>query len=132
MNKSIFLSKTFWVQVCAVLSMMFPPVLAWLKANPVEFVMFLAAVNVVIRFVTSGKVSLTDDDSSAGGTSVWLVFAWIAGTASVGTLLPSCSLPQIQALGKLPIKATLVTEQGRLSYSAKSGLEVAVDQTGDK
>jgi hypothetical protein len=129
MNKSILLSKTFWVQVASVLSLLVPAVNEWLKANPVEFVAALAALNILVRFVTSGKVSLTGDDSSSSGTSVLLfVAAGIAGTAAVGTL-PSCSPAQIEAMRRTPIRACVVTEQGRICYSAKDGLSAEIDAT---
>lgn len=57
-TKSFWKSKTLWVQVASLASAMLPPVQQWLTANPVEFVAALAAVNVVIRFVTSGRVAL--------------------------------------------------------------------------
>ena len=87
MNKSILLSKTFWVQVLALVAMLFPAARDWLAANPVEGVALLGAVNVVIRFVTSGKVSL-----SGGGVHGISPLLLMTGAAA-GCLasLPSCS-----------------------------------------
>jgi hypothetical protein len=58
MNKNIIRSKTFWVQVAASASVFVPAVGEWLRSNPEGFVTALAALNVVVRFFTSGKVSL--------------------------------------------------------------------------
>jgi hypothetical protein len=61
MKKSIFQSKTFWVQVATLAAAFAPPVQAFLIANPVEFVAVLTAINTVVRFVTSGKIAILGD-----------------------------------------------------------------------
>lgn len=58
MNKSILTSKTFWVQVVTFLSVFVPAVQEWLASNPEQFLGALAAVNVLVRFATKGKVTL--------------------------------------------------------------------------
>jgi hypothetical protein len=58
MNKTIWKSKTFWLQVATLASAALPPVQAFLVANPVQFVAALAAANTLMRFATSGKVSM--------------------------------------------------------------------------
>ena len=58
MNKSLLQSKTFWVQVVTFAAAFVPAVQEWLTANPEQFIGALAAVNVIVRFVTKGKVSL--------------------------------------------------------------------------
>lgn len=58
MKKNILLSKTFWVQAVTVGAAFFPQSQAWMASNPEEFVGVIAAVNVLIRFATSGKVTL--------------------------------------------------------------------------
>lgn len=58
MNKSILTSKTFWVQVVTFLSVFVPAVQQWLASNPEQFLGALAAVNVLVRFATKGKVTL--------------------------------------------------------------------------
>lgn len=130
MNKSIFLSKTFWLQAAALLSLLFPPVKAWFDANPVEFVAALAALNVLLRFATSGKVSLTGGEDATGGSNgsgtigCVLVFATV-GAAAVGTL-PSCSPAQLEAARSVPIRACVVTDHGVVCYSSKSGLSAEI------
>lgn len=51
-------SKTLWLNGVAILAALVPTVQQWLAENPVEFVSALAALNILVRFVTSGKVSL--------------------------------------------------------------------------
>lgn len=64
-------SKTVWLNLLALVSMAVPAVREWVAANPVEPVAAFAALGVLIRFVTSGKISIfgEDDDSGAGKTS---------------------------------------------------------------
>lgn len=62
--KPIFSSKTFWVQVLAIVSALFPAVRQFIAGNPVEFIAMLAAVNVIVRFGTSGRVSILPDSSA--------------------------------------------------------------------
>jgi hypothetical protein len=61
MNKSILLSKTFWLQVVTVGAAFFPQVQEWLSTNPETVVGVIAALNVLMRFATKGKVGLTSD-----------------------------------------------------------------------
>ena len=56
--KTIWKSKTFWLQVVTLASALVPQVQTFIVANPVEFAAVLAAVNTLMRFATSGKVSL--------------------------------------------------------------------------
>ena len=130
-TKSIFLSKTFWVQVVTVVSLAFPQVRTWLEANPVEFVAVLAALNLLVRFATSGKISIfgagePDDDKSGGlgGLPLWIVL----GTAACLGGLPSCSAIPVGT----PVKFSLIAPDGAVSYSAKGGLEVSAIVRGEK
>lgn len=56
--KKALRSKTVWLNAVALLSASLPAVQEWLRENPVEIVSALAALNILVRFVTSGKVSL--------------------------------------------------------------------------
>lgn len=58
MDKNIIKSKTFWVQLATFAAAFYPPVQAWLASNPENVIGVVAAVNVLVRFATSGKVSL--------------------------------------------------------------------------
>jgi hypothetical protein len=89
-RKSILRSKTFWVQVVAMLGVLVPAVQEWLAANPVEFVAVLVAVNVLIRFATSGAVTLfgaqedpkvDEDDERSGPPGGAVPLALLACTA---------------------------------------------------
>lgn len=59
MNKSILKSKTFWLQIVTFVSVFAPPVQAFIVANPESATAVIGAVNVLMRFVTSGRVSLS-------------------------------------------------------------------------
>jgi hypothetical protein len=61
MNKSLLTSKTFWVQVVTFAAAFIPAVQVWLASNPEQFLGALAAVNVLVRFATQGKVSIFTD-----------------------------------------------------------------------
>jgi len=124
-TKSVFLSKTFWIQIVAIAAVLVPQVQAWLTANPVEFIAVLGAVNVLVRFATSGKISLvgageTNGGGGLGGLPLWF---WVGTAAALlGGALPSCS-----QLSTLPIRATVIMPDGSLSYSSKAGLEATVN-----
>ena len=136
--KSILLSKTFWVQIMALVVLVFPPVKAWFDSNPVEYLAVLAAVNVLLRWVTSGAVSILpdkhddDDGTVEGGRRLmgWLLLAGLAG--SVGISLPACSSAQMDAAGQVPIRATYQRDGVTLGYSSKGGLMLDVDQSSGK
>lgn len=59
-----YLSRTFWVNAVALLSLLFPDVRVWLEGNPVEFTTALGAVNVLLRFITVGKYCVVSTESS--------------------------------------------------------------------
>ena len=59
-TKSMFKSKSLWLQLITVAAVFFPPVQAFLATNPVEAATVVAAANTVVRFATKGKVSLKD------------------------------------------------------------------------
>lgn len=115
-TKSILLSKTFWVQILALATMLFPQVRSWVSENPVEFTAAWAGLNLLVRYVTSGKISLAGaGDEAAGGTVKVLLL--VGAAAGLGGALPSCA-------PGFPLKATVQIEEGALSYSTKGGLEM--------
>jgi len=62
MNKPIWKSKTFWLQVATLAAALLPPVQAFLLANPVQFVAVLTAANTIMRFATSGKIEVLGEE----------------------------------------------------------------------
>lgn len=92
--KSFFRSKTVWVQAVAVLSTMLPVVAEWLQSNPVSFVAALAALNVLVRFFTHGKISLFSDGNTKGVSNL-LIVAVALGTALGCGSLVSCSTDRV-------------------------------------
>lgn len=61
-----YLSRTFYVNLAALLSLIFPAVREWLENNPIDFFAALGGVNVLLRFVTFGKYQLSPDDIPTG------------------------------------------------------------------
>ena len=121
-SKTILLSKTFWVQVVTVLSLAVPQVRDWLNANPESFVAALAAINLLVRFATSGRVIIfgageSEKPPGGNGDLTGLLLMIGMGAATMGAL-PSC------ASGEFPMKVTAILEEGALSYSSKGGLEM--------
>lgn len=55
----IYLSGVLWITIVSLVAMIFPTAKEWLEANPVEVTSVLGAVNVILRFVTSGKKKLS-------------------------------------------------------------------------
>lgn len=89
-NTPWYLSRTFWINAAALISLLVPAVRDWLESNPVEFTAALGAVNVLLRFVTVGKYQFAelagDQDggadssaprashtSGAGGSAIMLI-----------------------------------------------------------
>lgn len=119
--KSIFASKTFWTQVLALAVMLFPEVRLWVSENPVEFTAAWAALNTLVRFATSGKVSLAgggegkgETAGPLGGANLLIVMGATAGLCF--TALPSCSI------GEYPISGSVTFRDE--STGAKAGLTI--------
>ena len=76
-NKSFVRSKTFWVNLLALVSMASPEVRQWIANNPVEFTAAWSSLNIVLRFATSGKVSLSGPggpgEPKGGGFFPWVL-----------------------------------------------------------
>ena len=93
--KSILASKTFWVQLIAVASSLYPPVGLWVAANPVGAVAALGAANILVRFVTKGAITIFPGDAGnmdsggLGGPALKLLLLTCMAAALVG--LPSCA-----------------------------------------
>jgi hypothetical protein len=91
-RKSILKSKTFWLQMVALLSTFSPQVRDFIASNPVEFAAVLGALNVIMRFATKGEVGLTVSlgGENNGGGSGWVpLLATMGGLATTGIALPA-------------------------------------------
>lgn len=62
-----YLSRTLWINIVALLSLLVPSVRDWLESNPVEFTAALGAVNVLLRFVTVGKYQFAEPAGDQDG-----------------------------------------------------------------
>jgi hypothetical protein len=123
-TKSFLLSKTFWLNLVALASLIAPQVREWLASNPVEFMAVLGAVNIILRFVTKGAVSFSasgisnGENSGRSGGSLPLVLLLVAGSALLA--LPSCSGTGYPLTGSISYrdpgsgaKGGLVFEEGK-------------------
>ncbi len=111
-TKHALKSKTIWIQIAAVVSALLPVAGDWLKSNPVEFVTVLAAVNVIVRFVTHGKVQIFTDKS---GSAMLPIVVMIVTAVGLGSALPSCT-----ALERVDV-------DGRVYYLHESGAKGGID-----
>ena len=91
--KPFLKSKTVWLQIITVLSLLLPQMQAWLAKNPEQVIEVLAALNILMRFATSGKITLfADDAASASKTPGWALWLGQAGLAGFfGFSLPGCA-----------------------------------------
>ena len=126
--KPAWRSKTLWLNIFAILAAFLPPVREWLASNPVEPIAALAALNMLVRFVTRDKVSIfpADDDGRGGhggdggaGGILPLVVALLC----VGALVLSTTSCEVLKASTFSVE----TDEGRIGYSPKGGIEVIVE-----
>lgn len=138
-TKPIYCSKTFWLQVVALASLAAPQVGAWVEANPVSYTAALAALNVLMRFFTSGRVSVCPpgEKGDGGGVKprhtlpVCGMLTAAAGCLSgvMGLSLTGCSASAPQ----VPVKACYIDRHGNsICYSSAEGVSATVDRRGSK
>jgi hypothetical protein len=130
--KPIYQSKTFWLNVLALLCLLSPAVQAWMAANPEQPVMVLGALNILVRFVTQGKITIfaSGDNDTA---SKWMPVCVLGVvTAGLCMALQSCSPAQLDALKGIPISGAVDTDYGSVGYSSKSGVSLYVDRRSRK
>ena len=138
-SKPIWQSKTFWLNAITLLSVFIPQVAAWLKDNPQTAITALTALNVLVRFATSGRISLfgageENSDGGAGGGTFPCMLIGLAAAGLLGvTALPSCSTAQLDAAKSIPIhNAEVITKYGTIGYSSKGGIDLIVDARSGK
>lgn len=141
-------SKTILLNVLALVAMVVPAVREWVEKTPVEPLAVLSALNLLVRFVTSGRISIFPDDESGNGSSAGTgvpdgnsgrqtgsesgmvhrsAFPWLVGPACA-LLLCACTVG-VDAEGGWSIKPDPRTVDAGLRYlirhdedSAKAGL----------
>lgn len=59
-KKSLFKSKTFYMNLVMALSPLFPAVQAWVVENTAAFGMIWGALGIILRMVTKEKIVLVD------------------------------------------------------------------------
>lgn len=92
-RKPIWRSKTFWLQVITLLSLVFPQVRDFISKNPEQFVSVIAALNVIVRFLTKGRVTLfsSGEEGSHGSASGWMPLL-TAGLVALWETLPGLAV----------------------------------------
>lgn len=133
-TKSIFISKTFWLNFIALLCVFVPQMKMWLAANPETAVSVLTALNILLRFATSGRISLFGAGEDSSNTGTGIAPCWLVGVAAAGLCmaLPSCSPETRAVLKMIPIRSAIVTDYGTVGYSSKSGVSIYVDRRSGK
>lgn len=122
MNKSIFLSKTFWLQVVVVLSMLFPQAKAWAQQNPEAFASLWALANVLMRYITKGAVTLKGEDDAFLPMIIGLVCVALVSNATI-----SCTPAQQEAAKAVPVRATYVDKKGNVyAYDPRTGVSIQI------
>ncbi|MBS5507738.1 MAG: hypothetical protein KHX31_03795 [Akkermansia sp.] len=137
-----YLSRTFWINLVALLSLFLPAVRTWLENNPVDFVAALGGVNVLLRFVTYGKYQISsdnDDDSESnsgdgGGNEMEsrppvpgnndLANSSIAGAGTANPVKPST----IKRRVLLTIGALMVLLGGSCSSTSPASTSVSLSE----
>ncbi len=147
-------SKTVWLNVLALLSMAVPAVREWVEKNPVEPMAVLSALNLLVRFVTSGKISIfgDDDDSLSGQGSTGAKAAggkagretgsdvgngktrrsgipWLVTPACVLLLVSSCTVG-VDSTGGWSIKPDPMTIDAGLKYLIRHEEDEAGSKAG--
>jgi hypothetical protein len=135
--KSIFASKTAWLQIITLIAAFVPPVQAFLVVNPVAAVAVISAANVLVRFFTADKVALFPDPAGvvpgAATLPAWVVWLGMGTLAGVSLLpLSGCTQAQISAAESIPIHSQIRTDRSSLGYDSQTGVDVEVDATSGK
>ena len=115
--KSIFASKTFWVQVVVLVATLFPVTKQYL-GDETWVLQVLAALNVLLRVVTKDKVVIFPDSNSRLPT----LLLWIGLAGFVGLSLPSCKLPLSQSVDL----GYADKDSNTLNYESQAGLKVRI------
>jgi len=58
--KPWWVSKTMWTNLLIAMAAFFPPIQDWISKNPEQMVWVWAGINLVLRFISKGKISLQD------------------------------------------------------------------------
>ena len=77
----------------------------------------------------AGSGDMENDGSPSGGMGLLVLGGAVAALCGG---LPSCSAEQLAAARSIPIKTCVVTDQGTICYSSKSGLSAEIDATSGK
>ncbi len=134
-TKPLYQSKTLWVQLIAVLSILFPAVQEWVAKNPVEITAIFTAVNTLVRFFTQDKIKPFKSES---GINLPVLGILVVGLGFIGLSLTSCTptayqvntLPYAEQIENSPesvmVKSEHVTPIG--GFQAEFGARVLTDQ----
>lgn len=114
--KSIFASKTFWVQVVVLVATLFPVTKQYL-GDETWVLQVLAALNVLLRVVTKDKVVIFPESNSRLPT----LLLWISLAGFVGLSLSSCN-----SLSRGVDVGYTDKDGNTLNYDSAAGLKVRI------
>lgn len=118
-TKKFWLSKTFWLNLLVLLCGFVPAAREWIARNPVTFSSAWGALNILLRFATSGKIGLNDEPAQPSGNA-WTLLGLLVPAVMACGLLASCNSP-------IPLGGTVQYKGISLSGSSKGGLWMAAD-----
>jgi hypothetical protein len=86
---------------------------------------FRAALTWIYQlFRTGAGETETKTGGSGGSLPLWVLMGTLAGCMG---FLPACSSAQWAAARAIPIRTCVITDQGTVCYSSKSGLSAEID-----
>ena len=91
-SKNPLLSRTIWIQIIAFISAFQPVVQEWLASNPVAIVGVFNAINILVRFVTQGKISVLGTVKT-GAVNLLAIGLGLAALFTAGTLTSCADYP---------------------------------------
>jgi len=60
-SKATWLSKTMWMNMLVAIAAFLPPVQDYIGKHPETFVWVLTVANMILRFISKGKIVLRDE-----------------------------------------------------------------------
>lgn len=130
-TKPVWQSKTFWLNVVVLVAALCPPAAQWIACNPETAAAAVTAANVLVRFATSGKISLFSAGGETGGDDQNPKSSGPPGGVSLRLLMVGCMVGALAFPSCSPtgIQARVTAPDGtEVGYSSKGGLVVEFER----